>query len=191
MHSSDNTDVLATNIDTSSGSYTVPAWWVLDYGNGYTLQAQQGAGGDVVAEVGGLSLGGGVGEVTTDAQGSLSFISTAAIETASQASAATGGSAVTGAPGEEGSVTILSGTGSGTATGSGSAATQTVESSSESEGSASSTGSESSSSESESSASRTGSAAASATSETGDNAAGGVRAAVGGVLGALAVALMA
>lgn len=197
-HSSDNNDVLATNIPTSAGSYTVPAWWVQDYGIGYTLQAQQGSGGNVVAEVGGLSLGGGVGEITTDATGGLSFVSTAAIETASQASAATGGSAVTGVPGQAGTgsgsdlVTILSGSG----TGSGAAASATGESASASEsgsesgGSASSTGSESESSES-ASASRTGSAAASATSGTGDNAARGVKAAVGGVMGALAVALMA
>ncbi|ETN43215.1 uncharacterized protein HMPREF1541_02374 [Cyphellophora europaea CBS 101466] len=190
IHSSGNIDNLATDIPTSSGSYTVPAWWVLDYGIGYELQAQAGSGGDVVATVSGLSLGGGVGEITTDATGGLSFVSDVGIATASQ----DGPASVTGSD----LVTILSGSGSGSAEATGSAEASGAEetgsvasttTATATSGEASETTTTSTESES-GSASRTESAAATSSS-AGGGAASALRVTVGGVLGAAALALMA
>jgi hypothetical protein len=197
IHSSSSTSTLATSISASGGSYTVPAWWVLDWGNGYTLEAQSGGGGAVVGKVEDLSLAGGVGEITTDATGGLSFVSTADIATASQGPNAQS----TGSDGQP-LVTILSASDSASVSASASAsaatsaetseATETETSeATETETSAEESASRTSGESSESTSASATESTAAASSTTAGSAAGHVRVAAGGVLGAVVVALMA
>jgi hypothetical protein len=187
IHSSSSTSTLATSISASGGSYTVPAWWVLDWGNGYTLEAQSGGGGAVVGKVEDLSLAGGVGEITTDATGGLSFVSTADIATASQGPNAQS----TGSDGQP-LVTILSASDSASvsASASASASAETSEAT-ETETSAEESASRTSGESSESTSASATESTAAASSTTAGSAAGHVRVAAGGVLGAVVVALMA
>jgi hypothetical protein len=186
IHSSSSTSTLATSISASGGSYTVPAWWVLDWGNGYTLEAQSGGGGAVVGKVEDLSLAGGVGEITTDATGGLSFVSTADIATASQGPNAQS----TGSDGQP-LVTILSASDSASASASITTTSAQTSEATETETSAEESASRTSGESSESTSASATESTAAASSTTAGSAAGHVRVAAGGVLGAVVVALMA
>lgn len=197
--SSSQSTTLATSLATASGSYVVPSWWVLDWGTGYELQAQADAGGDVLASVGDLSLAGGLGEITTDSTGGLAFVTTAGVVSAS-GSVGSGDVSIlsadaTGTAAESASASAVNATGSeGTGmVGGGSSSSGSNGSS----GSASETGLSVTASATtttaggESDGSSATESTAAAASETNGDAAGSVRAVVGGVLGAVAVALMA
>ena len=100
--------VLAAGVKTSSGSFTVPANAIQNWGTGYQIQAT-GSGGDVLGTVGDLTLGAGSNAVTTASNGQISLITSATAAEASStvAAPATG---VTSAPaGTTGSVETGSG----------------------------------------------------------------------------------
>lgn len=97
---------LATGVASYTGSYTVPENTIQNFGTGYQLLIL--SGGNTIASSTGLILGQSSNEVTTDANGQVTLVSTAAAGTASGSAHLT--SSVPTASIESVGATTLSGT---------------------------------------------------------------------------------